>query len=417
MFNGEGTSARVQASVLSLYDDSRLKNPLASGSPATWVNIDRQISSELKKIDDEDGPIVLLTSTIISPTTKKLIGEFGSKFKNFKWVQYDAVSYSAILEANSLCFGKPVIPDYNFQNAALVVSVNADFLGTWVSPAHFIPKYVSRRKPDNKMLRHIHLESGMSLTGSNADKRIKIKPSEEKELLIGIYNLIAERTGEKLIPGGKVRQDVSEIANSLLGSKGKSIVLSGTNNLEIQTIVNGINNLLGNYSDCIDINNHLNIASGIDSKVDELVNEMNSGKVKALFMYNINPVYDYPEPEKFLSGVKNISLTVNIAGSQNETVGKAKYECPVPHYLESWDDAEIIPGQLSLSQPCINPLFDTRSFQESLLKWSGNLLSWHDYLMANWEKEYFPKSSVKTFKNFWNLSLGNGVFNYSTPNQ
>ncbi|MBI5008650.1 MAG: hypothetical protein HZB98_03150 [Bacteroidia bacterium] len=99
----------------------------------------------------------------------------------------------------------------------------------------------------------------------------------------------------------------------------------------------------------------------------------------------------------------------------NETVGKAKFECPVNHYLESWNDAEIIPGQLSLGQPCINPLFDTRSFQESLLKWSGNTVSWHDYLMANWEKEYFPGSGLSVFSKFWDTSLGNGIFNYNIP--
>jgi len=111
----------------------------------------------------EGGEIVLLTSSIISPSTMKLINEFGATFKSFKWVQYDAVSYSAIAEANSLCFGKTVIPDYHFRNASLVVSVNADFLGTWLAPVHFIPDYVSARKPDNGekgMLKHIHLNQG-----------------------------------------------------------------------------------------------------------------------------------------------------------------------------------------------------------------------------------------------------------------
>ena len=330
-------------------------------------------------------------------------------------MQYDAVSYSAILEANLICFGKAVIPDYHFQNASYVVSVNADFLGTWVSPVHFIPKYVSRRKLNNgekDMLRHIHFESGMSLTGSNADKRIKIKPSEEKLLLAGLYNRIAEKTGAEKFPGVTIRQDITDLADNLLAHKGRSIVISGTNNIEIQILVNGINTLLGNYADCIDLNKNLNIAAGIDSRTDELVNDLNAGKVKALFMYNVNPVYDYPDSDKFLSGLKNTVLTVNMTGSLNETVGKAKYECPVHHYLESWNDAEIIPGQLSLSQPCINPLFNTRSFQDSLLKWSGNPISWHDYLMANWEKEFFPKSNQPVFRNFWDVCLGNGVFSY-----
>ena len=417
-FNGEGTTARVQASVLSLYDDARLKYPEVLNKKESWETVDKQIISELGRINSEGGEIVLLTSSIISPSTVKLINEFGKGFKNFKWVQYDAVSYSAILEANSICFGKAAIPDYHFGNASLVVSVNADFLGTWLAPVHFIPGYVSRRKLDNgekDMLRLIQFESGLTLTGANADVRKKIKPSEEKTLLIDLYNKIAERTGAARINGSNFREDLSELADGLIESKGRSVVVSGTNNVGIQIIVNGINSLLGNYAGCIDLTNHLNIASGIDSTMEKLINDLNSGKVKALLMYNINPLYDYPDANKVLSGIKNAELTVNMAVAMNETVGKAKYECPVNHYLESWDDAEISPGQLSLSQPCINPIFDTRSFQDSLLKWSGNKITYHDYIKSNWEREYFPHSGIPDFRNFWDESLGNGVFRFNVP--
>ena len=417
-FNREGTTARVQASILSLYDDARLKLPSSENKPDSWDTIDEQIIGALVKINSEGGNIVLLTSTINSPSTIKLIDEFGAGIKNFKWVQYDAVSYSAILEANSISFGKEVIPDYHFRNADLVVSINADFLGTWVSPVHFIPDYTSRRKLDNgekDMLRHIHYESGMSLTGANADARKKIKPSEEKNLLNDLYNKIAEKTGAGTFPGVKFREDLSELADNLIESKGKSIVLSGTNNVDIQIIVNGINSLLGNYAECIDLNNNLKIASGIDNKMENLVNDLSAGKVKALLMYNVNPVYDYSDSEKFLKGMKNTELSVNMAVTLNETVGKGKYECPVHHYLESWNDAEIVPGQLSLSQPCINPLFNTRSFQDSLLKWSGSLVLYHDYIISNWEKQFFPRSEISDFRNFWNTSLSNGVFSYNVP--
>ena len=417
-FNKEGTTARVQASVLSLYDDARLKSPTEDNQPVEWDKADKKIISELEEINSKGGNIVLLTSSIISPTTIKLINQFGESYNNFQWVQYDAVSYSAILEANSLCFSKAVIPDYHLQNARLIVSVNADFLGTWVAPVHFIPGYVSRRKLDSgekDILRHVHFESGMSLTGSNADRRIKIKPSEEMILLTDLHNRIAEKTGSDKLPGRTFKEDLSELADNLVASKGKSIVVSGTNNVDIQIIVNRINILLGNYAECIDLNNNLNIASGIDSRMESLVNDLNAGKISALLMYNVNPVYDYPDSNKFLAGLKNTALTVNMTAIRNETVGKGKYECPVHHYLESWDDAEVIPGQLSLIQPCINPLFNTRSFQDSLLKWSGSSTHYNDYLIASWEKEYLPRSAISGFRNFWNMSLRNGVFSYKIP--
>jgi Fe-S-cluster-containing dehydrogenase component len=417
-FNGEGTTARVQASVLSLYDDARLKEPTIVNKQESWDTIDGHILTELGKINTEGGEIVLLTSSIISPSTIKLINEFGKGYKNFRWVQYDAISYSAILEANSACFGRLVIPDYHFGNVSLVVSLNADFLGTWLAPVHFIPGYTSRRRLDNgekKMLRHIHYESGMTLTGANADKRIKIKPSEEKILLTDLYNKIAEKMGIKRYNDITYKEDLSELADNLVKLKGRSIVVSGTNNVDIQIIVNGINSLLGNYAECIDLNNNLNIASGIDSKMNDLVDDLNSGKVRALLMYNVNPLFDYPDPNKFLTGIRKADLTVNMAVALNETVGIAKYECPVNHYLESWDDAKIIPGQLSLHQPCINPIFNTRSFQDSLLKWSGSKIPYYDYIMNNWEKDYFPLTKMTDFISFWNESLGNGVFSYNVP--
>jgi molybdopterin-containing oxidoreductase family iron-sulfur binding subunit len=231
----------------------------------------------------------------------------------------------------------PVFPDYNFQNAALIVSVNCDFLGTWGSPVHFIPKYVGQRKlNDGKktMSYHVQFESGMSLTGSNADRRVKIKPSEEKALLIDLYNRIAEKSGAEKVPGNASREDLSEIAGMLVLAKGKSVVLSGTNDTGIQLIVNGINSLLGNYGNCIDLNNPLNISAGPDSEMEKLVSDMNEGGIGALLMYGVNPLYDYPEPDRFMAGLGKTALTVNMSGALNETVGKATWECPVHHYLE-----------------------------------------------------------------------------------
>ncbi len=415
-FNKEGTTARVQASVLSLYDDARLKSPAEAGVPASWDSVDAKIISALSEINSRDGMIVLLTSSIISPSTIKLITEFGDRFRNFKWIQYDSVSYSAIMEANDICFGKPVIPDYHLQNASVVVSVNADFLGSWIAPVHFIPGYAAGRKLDNgekDMLKHIQFESGMSLTGANADIRKEIRPSEEKILLTDLYNKIADRTAAEKFPGIPFKEDLNDLADLLVASKGKSIVVSGANDVEVQIIVNGINNLLGSYGECIDLNNNLNIASGIDSKMEGLVDDLNIGKVKALLTYNVNPVYDYPEADKFLNGLKNTELTVNMSVKLNETYGKCRFECPVNHFLESWDDAEIIPGQLTLSQPCINPIFDTRQFQDSLLKWSGSTIIYHDYLITNWKKSFFPSSDFTDSEKFWNTVLGNGVYSYT----
>lgn len=417
-FNREGTTARVQASVLSLYDDARLKYPEIDNKKANWDDIDRNLLNDLSVIRNSGGEVALLTPTIISPSTITLIEKFGSGFKTFRWVQYDPVSYSAIREANEACFGAAIIPDYNFQNARLVVSINADFLGTWLAPVHFIPKYVSRRKLDDgkkDMLKHVHFESGLSLTGSNADDRIKIKPSEERMLLTDLYNRIAENTGAEKITGKPFRIDLGGLAASLLKAKGQSIVVSGTNDIDIQILVNAINFNLGNYGDCIDFSNDLRIGAGIDRRMEQLVSDMREGKISALLMYNVNPLYDYYDHAGFVEGIKKTAISVNMAAALSETYGNAKYECPVNHYLESWDDAEILPGQLTLAQPCINKIFDTRPFQESLLRWNEENISWHDFLQNQWESNYFNSSGASVFQDFWNKSLSDGVLNFNRP--
>jgi Fe-S-cluster-containing dehydrogenase component len=414
-FNGEGTTARIQASVLSLYDDTRHKGPALNGTAISWDELDQQLTKDLAGVK---GDVVLLTPTIISPSTTTLINSFGSGFRNFRWVQYDPISYSALTSANETCFGRAVFPDYQFDKADVVVAVNCDFLGTWGTPVHFIPGYVSRRKlteGQRDMLYHVQYESGMTLTGSNADRRIKIRPSEEKLLLANLYNIIAGKTGNETVKTGTFREDLSGLADRLLASKGRSVVLSGTNDTDVQILTNAINNLLGNFGNTIDLANPLRIAAGRDSEMTGLVNDMSKGSIGALFMYGVNPAYDYPEKQEFLEALGRIPITVNMPVFLNETSGRTKYECPVNHYLESWDDAEIIPGQLSLVQPCINPIFNTRQFQESLLKWSGSSQGWHDYLASAWQTEYFPASGMGVFREFWNKSLSDGVFSYRSP--
>ena len=192
---GEGTSARVQASVLDLYDTARLR------WPAEVVNkelkelqlseaLDKKITSELSGT----AP-VLLTSTITSPTTKKIIAEFLAKYPGGRHVQYDAISYSGLLLANERSYGKRVLPSYRFDNAKVIVGLDADFLGTWLSSEEYASQYASGRKINQKnpqMSKHIHFEGMLSLTGANADDRFLIRPSETGAIAL---NLLAKLGG------------------------------------------------------------------------------------------------------------------------------------------------------------------------------------------------------------------------------
>ncbi len=416
-YNHSGTTARIQASVLSLYDDARIKKPMHNGKPSSWEEVDKNILEKLSEVQSSGKKIVLLSSSIISPSTLHLLEEFVKVYSNFSHVTYDAVSYSGILTAAQKMYGKPVIPDYRFDKADVVVSFGADFLGSWLAPVHFIPSYVSRRKLNEgqkDMLYHIQFESALSLTGSNADERIQIRPSDEKRILTYLYNYIASKKGSLLIDAAKTDKDFSSIAEKLLISGSKAMVISGSNDPECQILVNGLNKLLGNYGVCLEFAESLNLAKGLDNDMESLLNDMEAGKVGALLMHNVNPAYDYPDKVRFDKAIAGIDLSISFAGSSNETAKAAEYICPVPHFLESWDDAEVIRGKLSITQPCIHPIFDTRAFQDSLLIWAGKTTSYLDFIKQYWEENYY--SGGGGFTDWWNNCLQKGIYEH-TPKE
>ncbi len=186
--NKSATNARIQASVLSLYDSGRLKNPMKGGVDTDWRTVDTEIIAKLNEIKNNRGKIAILSSTIISSSTTKLIADFSAAYGNVVHVQMDAVSYSGMLDANEGSFGVRVLPTYNFDKADVIVSFGADFLGNWLN-VDYASAYAAARNPKSgKMAKHYQVESTLTLTGSNADDRVQIKPSEQAGLLSNLYS-------------------------------------------------------------------------------------------------------------------------------------------------------------------------------------------------------------------------------------
>ena len=413
-----GTTARVQASVFNLYDEGgRIKGPQKKNTATSWAELDAEIFAQLNSISPAKGKIALLTSSIISPSTLDLIKEFQLKFPGTSHIMYDAVSSSAMLQANQLNFGRQAIPAMNFESAEVIVGVNADFLGTWLSPVEFSRQYAATRRVSAsklKMSKHYQFESTMTLTGSSADHRFSIKPSQEKIILANLYNEIARLAGNPVFNVPPSSVDIKEIASRLWSARGKSIVICGSNDVKTQMIANGINYLLGNYGTTLDLNRPMQTLKGIDEPVIALANDLAVGKIDALLCYNVNPVYDFPEASKFAEGLKKAKLSLSFASAWDETAKLSQFVCPGSNYLESWNDAEPRKGSLSLAQPAINKLFDTRDFQDSLLKWMGSADDYHTYIQKYWEKNYFHlQTDTASFTSFWNKSLQGGVFEYA----
>lgn len=418
------TSARVQSSVLSLYDGSRLNGPLAKGNPTTWKNVDDAVVKSLSS-----GTNVILSSSIISPSTKAVIAEFTAKYPNTKHVTYDAVSYSALIKANKNVFGKSVVSSYDFSKAKTIVGVACDFLGTWLNPIEFANQYSKTRKVNREnleMSKHYSFEANLSLTGANADERFMVKPSEYGKVIIALFNEVAAATGNSKVSGeGKVSNDaaskaISKIAKELVENKGKSIVVCGHNDEGCQTLVNGINKMLDNYGKTVDVEMHYNLKQGDDKEFLDLVADLNAGKVNTLMTYNCNPVYTAPASLKFAEAYKKAAVKVSFSQSLDETSKLADYVCPDHNFLESWGDANPKRGHYSLQQPTINPIFaapryeGTRQVQDTLLKWSGIKTDYLTYLQGYWNNHIFPQQGkYMDFASFWAHTLHDGVLKVS----
>ncbi len=403
------TSARVQASVLNLYDDARLKGPRKGKIDSDWETIDRDVMMKLDSLREKNRKVVLLTSTIISPSTKTLIKEFQSVYPNVEWVQYDSVSYSAIRKANEKNFGEALIPSYQFDKAKVIVGFNCDFLGNWLLPVAFTRQFSSNRQLKNgntEMNRLYQYESTMSLTGANADFRFGIKPSEEAAVLMRLY----KATGNNTFSAPTTTVDIKKAAKDLLANKGKSLVVSGTNNLQVQLIVNAINHLLGNYGTTLDLTHPINLAQGDDAKVKKLVKEMNAGVVLGLLTYNVNAVYDYPVANRFVSGLEKVDFKVSFAETLDETATLCDYVCTDSNYLESWNDAEPIKGYFSFVQPAVRPIFDTRQFQDSLIKWLGLKVEFAAYMEEYWNATLAQHNvEPANFQQAWSKAKHDGI--------
>lgn len=405
---GGGTSALSQASVLDLYDTTRVRHPKEkSGGQFKEIpkfdQLDKAIGDKLAALGGK--PVVLLTSTINSPSTAQAITEFLAKYPGSRHVQYDAVSYSGMLLANEACYGKKALPSYHFDNAKVIVSLGADFLGTWLSPVEFTYQYQKNRKISGdkpEMSRHIQFESHLSLTGSNADDRYVHRPSEKAAVALNILARLGGSVTAPAISDAAVNKGIDETVAQLKANNGAALVVCGSNDVNLQIIVNAINEAIGANGKTINWAVTSNYRQGIDADFNTLVNDINAGNIGALLVYGTNPVYTYANGAKLGDAIDKLPLTISFNGTIDETTERCKYIIPAHHWLESWGDAEPKTGHYCLQQPTVNPLFKTRPFQTSLLKWAGNVMDYDAYFKDFWTKKLGTADA-------FNAALQNGI--------
>jgi len=263
-------------------------------------------------------------------------------------------------------YGERALADYDFEKADVIVSFGADFIGDWQGGGYDSGYSKGRVPKHGKMSKHIQIESNMSLAGANADVRIPLTPQFQKIALAYIYTKLKGGAASIELDAKYVAKLDAVVADI---KKSKSaVVVSGIDDVDVQTVVLAIN-----------------------------------GKVGAIIIDGVNPMYSLPNAADFKAGLEKVDFSLVFSTNWNETTEVSSHTAASNHYLESWGDVEIKKGNYSLMQPTIRELFDTRQFQGALLNWMGSDKSYYDYIKETWAGAILGGSS-------WNKALQDGVY-------
>lgn len=367
------TNARAQASILSLYDNDKVKQPKLDGKDETFDKVDDYVLKGLTEAQTNGRRIVVLSHSFPSPTFKKLFADFKAKYPTAELVTYDAVPCAAALDAAEEVFGQRALPVYDLSNTQLVVSFQADFLGEY-NGSSLEGTYAAARTPGPNMLRHIQIESNMSLTGANADTRIKLKPSAANKVLLEVYNALN---------GGTASKEATEIAKELQ-AKGSNAVVFADGSKAAHVLAHLINQKLASNA----FTGRASFLKEFDVKrYQEFVGWMSTGQVGVVIANNVNPLHSSNRSADFKKALARVPYVIAVADKKNEMYKAAKAVIPVANWLESWGDLAPQTGVYTLMQPTIQKIYKSRQIEESLLVWMNGknnpANNYYDYLKAN----------------------------------
>lgn len=386
--NQGGMSVRSHSHLLSLYDPDRIKTVKRNLFNKEKTNketidgyfdeMDPDVFSKLEK-----GSTALLTDSFASSFSNKIIQDFFKTFKGerFNW---DTTGLDSLAESYQVCFGKKVIPKYQVDKARFMISLSCDFLGTFLSPVEHTKKFSSSRKPTQNMSQLIVFESLLSLTGTNADERYIISPRENEAVLVSLIDEVLKIKKSSFLqnefsqlrkkyPPFKHEKVVQKMAQKLVQHQGQSIVWAGGLNTQnektLLILTHFLNDILGNFGKTIDFSRAYTSWSQENSSLENLIEQIDQGKIKNVIIHRSNPVYSYPHSEKLVEALKKADLVLSTADRMDETAQVSDYVIPDFHDLEKWNVWEFQKGIFSIQQPTIRPLIQSRSFEDNLLTW------------------------------------------------
>lgn len=391
------TSARAQASVLSLYDNDKVKQPKLNGQDETFDKVDSYVLKGLQEAQAANKRIVVLSHSFPSPTFKQLFSEFKAKYPTAELVIYDAFPYAAHLDAAQEVFGARALPVYDLTNAKLVVAFQADFLGDF-NGATLGASYAKAKQPGKDMLRHIQVESNLSLTGANADSRYRLKPSGVNKVLVEVYNALN---------GGSTSDKAAAAIVKEIQANGSNAVVLADGSKAAVVLAHLINQKIGAKA----VTGRANLLKEFDGvRYQEFLSWMNAGQVGVLITNNVNPIYSSNKGQAFKAALAKVPYVIAFADKKNEMYSAAKAVIPVANWLESWGDITPETGVYSLIQPAIQKVYKSRQLEESLLVWMNGKNSpdnnYYNYIKSRSAAQLGATSFNKALYNGFNMGVG-----------
>jgi MoCo/4Fe-4S cofactor protein with predicted Tat translocation signal len=365
------SDAFMQASVLSLYDPDRSQVIRKLGDTSTWGDFIAALQPVLNDARTNGAGLRILTQTTTSPTFGAQMQALLAQYPGMKWHQWEAVNQDNAREGGRLAFGRYVNTHYDFTKARVVVSLGSDFLGEGPGHLRYARDFMSRRRvrtvgmtvPTLEINRLYAVEASMSNTGSVADHRIAIKPSQMEDV------------ARAILAGTSSQPVINTLIKDLQANRGTSIVIAGEEQPAIvHAIAHAINTQLGNIGTTVLVTDPIEPAPANQlASIVELVRDINSGAVQALIILGGNPVFDAPADLQFAKALDRVPFRAHQSLYYDETSLRCHWHIPEAHFLETWGDARGHDGTVSIIQPLIAPLYNGRSAHEIIGALIGGL--------------------------------------------
>ncbi len=417
-----GLCATGQAEIRGLYDAGRLRQPTIAGKEQDWNLLDERIVNGLAKSKASQKDVFVVSRTILSHTARHAIENFLKPFGGTH-LEYESPvdSMAGILAAYNFLDSKEVVPSLKIEEADLLIGFGADLLGAGSEPVAHTAQYANRRKQrSTRDFRHIQFEGSLTLTGAAADERVSATASDRHLIILELLKRAAatQSTPEAAkigrligsVPSLDTHQTIiKRTSQELLRAKGKSLVVSGSNNVAEQVAVALLNRLLGNEGNTLNLESPSITRQGREESIKELQDALKSKSVGTVFFLDCNPVEEIPDGDVLAEQLKSIELSVALTDRPNATTRSCEVVAAAHHALESWGDASPREDLLTIVQPTIRPLFNTRHALESFLVWGGAAQTdYRIYLREYWQSHHYNPAKDGEFKQFWVKALSSG---------